>query len=207
MKSSSLAFLLSIFLLAGLAGARAADDFPGAAPVILGNASVRRDLGLTKSQCGQLDQLRSQYKEAARTVTARHPETLTEKKAANSALAQINREFNAKALAVLNPAQTQRLDQIGHQTLGGWMLLIPRIQKSLQLSGKQLGAIEAIRKQGEQFVSGVNKDFEAGTIGLEERLETLRSWRINESKKFLRVLTPAQKKSLSVSQGADFKPA
>lgn len=207
MKSSSRAFLLSLFLLSGLAGAGANDDFPGAAPVILGNASVRHDLGLSKSQCGRLDQIRAEYKAAARSVTARHPESAAEKKAANSALAQVNREYNAKSLAVLTPAQAQRLDQIGHQALGGWMLLVPRIQKSLQLTGDQLSAIEALRREGEKFVSGVNKDFESGTIGLQDRLDALRSWRINESKKFLRVLTPAQKKALAGCRGADFKPA
>lgn len=206
MKSSCIAWLAVALLLAALSGARAS-DFPGSVPVILGNDSVRQDLGLSKSQSLQLDKIRADYKAAARTLTARHPESATEKQAANTALAQLNSRYNAKALQVLSPAQAKRLDQIGHQTLGGWMLLVPRIQKELQLTEKQISAITSLRQDGDDFVSRINKEFEAGEIGLQDRLKTLREWRMKESQKYLRVLTPAQKKSLDASQGRDFKPA
>lgn len=201
-----MAWIAVTLLLVGISGTKAA-DFPGAVPVILGNESVRQDLGLTKSQSLQLDKIRADYKASARALTSRHPESATEKQAANTSIAQLNDQYNAKALQVLTPAQAKRLDQIGHQTLGGWMLLLPRIQKELQLTDKQVAAITSLRQNGEQFISRINKQFEAGDIGLQDRLNTLRDWRMKESEKFLRILTPSQQKSLDASQGRKLKLA
>jgi hypothetical protein len=87
------------------------------------------------------------------------------------------------------------------------MLFVPRIQQELQLTPAQISSLETLRGEGEAFANKVNRAFEEGEIGLHERLETLRAWRIKQSGKILRLLTPAQKDSLHQKQGRVIKPA
>ena len=208
MKSTCLA-AAHVFLIAfGAVSLHAGTvEFPGSVPVLLSNESVRKDLALTKSQCVSLDRLRAEYKSAARMITAQSPDNAVGRKAANEALRQLNARYNAAALKALTAGQRQRLDQVGHQTLGGLMLFIPRIQGKLLLTEGQISAIEKIRGEGEAFADKVNRAFENGEIGLHERLESLRAWRVKQSEKILRVLTRAQKDSLRLMQGEEFKPA
>ncbi len=196
-----LASLCSISLWAGDV------EFPGSVPILLSNQSVRKDIGLTKSQCVRLDHLRANYKSDARSVTAKAPANENERKASNEVIRQLNAKYNASALAILTPEQRQRLDQVGHQTLGGVMLFIPRIQQKLQLSKGQIADLENLRRGGEVFANQVNRDFEAGKIDLQERLASLRQWRINQTGKLMRVLTREQKEALRLMQGKPLTPA
>jgi len=209
MKTTCLAAAAHFFLIAlGAVSLHAGDaEFPGSVPVLLSNQSLRNDLALTKSQCASLDRLRAEYKSDARAVTAKSPENATARKAANETLRQLNARHNAAALSVLTPAQRQRLDQIGHQTLGGLMLFVPRIQEKLQLTPGQISDLKKFRGEGEAFADKVNLAFEEGKIGLHERLETLRAWRTKQSARILGILTRAQKDSLHLLQGQKFKPA
>lgn len=207
MKTSLIAILAVVIIGTCSSGAALAADtgFPGSAAVLLGNEAVRRDLSLSRSQCAALDTIRANYKTDVRQVTAHYPQNTVEKKAANATIKSLNEQYNAKALAVLNPGQLQRLDQIGHQTLGGWMLLLPRIQDSLHLAESQKKLIAEIHAGGEGIVESVNRDFEEGKISLQERLDKLRSWRLKESKKLLRVLTAEQRRALQALQGPAFQ--
>jgi hypothetical protein len=208
MKTTFLATAHFFLLALGAVSLHAGEvEFPGSVPVLLSNQSVRKDLALTKPQAASLDRIRADYKSDARRVTAKSPGSAVERKAANETLQKINTRYNAAALKVLTPDQRQRLDQIGHRTLGGLMLLVPRIQQKLQLSKAQISALENLRGEGDAFVGKVNRAFEEGEIGLHERLESLRVWRIKQSAKILRVLTPAQKDSLRQLQGQVLKPA
>jgi len=204
MKSLCLALLLTVSC--GLSYAHASSaSFPGSVPILLGYDSIRKDLSLSRSQCTALDRLRSSYKSDARAVTARSPQTAVEKNAANTAIESLNAKYNARALALLTPAQTLRLDQIGHQTLGAWMLFLPRIQDSLHLADGQKALISKIEASGKTFVNDLNHDFEDGKISLQERLEKLRHWRNKESKKLMRLLTPEQRRSLQSLHGPAFQ--
>lgn len=203
--------LASVFLL-GFAIAsspmRAEDALlPGSLPVLLGNQSVRADLALTKSQCARLDKIRTDYKADARLVTARHPETDVERKAAHATLTRISSSYNAEAAAVLTPAQKVRLEQIGHQTLGGWMLFQPHVRQKLGVTKPQETAIEKIRAESDAFAGKLNRAFENGEIDLQDRLQSLREWRVKASDRLRRTLSPDQKKSLIQMQGQQFKPA
>lgn len=208
MKSNILSSIL-LMSLAFIATTLCAEDafLPGSLPVLLGNQSVRQDLGLTKSQCDKLDKIRADYKADARLVAARHPETAVERKAANATLGELNASYNVKAAKVLTPGQKQRLEQIGHQTLGGWMLFLPHIQQKLGLTKSQESAIEKIRTEADAFAGKLNRTFENGEIDLQDRLQSLREWRIKASEKLKRILTPEQRKSLLQMQGQQFKPA
>jgi hypothetical protein len=205
--------LASIFLLifAIASSPMRADDasslLPGSLPVLLGNQSVRSDLALTKSQCGRLDQIRAAYKADARLITSRNPESAVERKTANTTLSELNSSYNAKAAAVLTPRQKLRLEQIGHQTLGGWMLFQPHVRQKLGVSKSQESAIDKIRVEADAFAGKVNRAFENGEIDLQDRLQSLRDWRIKASDRLKGILTPDQKKSLIQMQGEQFKPA
>ncbi len=201
------ATFLLIFSLATAPLMASAPEHPGSVPVLLGLDSVRKELGLSKAQCRQLDQIRSDFKSDAHMVTTRTPTTAVEKKAANATVESLRTKYNDEAVAVLTPSQHQRLVQIEHQTLGGLMLFLPALQQQLAFKADQVAEIARIKADGEAFASRVTNSFEKGEISLQERLETLRNFRLKQSDKALRVLSPAQRKSLENLQGNQFKPA
>ncbi len=209
MKPNLLAsvFLLSVAMASSPVRADDASLLPGSLPVLLGNESVRSDLALTKSQCDRLDQIRADYKVDARQITARNPGSAAERKAANAALAELNSGYNSKAAAVLTREQKLRLEQIGHQALGGWMLFQPHVRQKLGVSKSQESTIDKVRVEADAFAGKVNRSFENGEIDLQDRLQSLRNWRIKASDRLKGILTPDQKKSLIQMQGEQFKPA
>lgn len=201
-------FLLGFAMAASpMLAADSTSSLPGSLPVLLGNQSVRVDLGLTKSQCSQLDSIRAAYKADARLITSRQPETTVERKASNTALAELNSRYNAKAAGVLTAGQKARLEQIGHQTLGGWMLFEPNIRQKLGVTKPQASAIDKIRAEADAFAGKINRAFENGEIDLQDRLLSLREWRNKASERLKRILTPDQRRSLIQMQGEQFKPA
>ncbi|MFZ4774498.1 MAG: hypothetical protein ACOYM3_04000 [Terrimicrobiaceae bacterium] len=201
--------ILATFLLLSLSCPlmAASPEHPGAVPVLLGLDSVRKELGLSKSQCRQLDAVRADFKSDVRQVTTNTPATPVGKKAANATVEALRVKYNEKAVAILTPAQHQRLVQIEHQTLGGLMLFLPDLQKELAFTAGQVADIEKIRAEGEAFANRITGSFEKGEITLQERLDTLKNYRHKQSSKALRVLTPAQQKALENMQGNQFKPA
>jgi hypothetical protein len=198
-------FLFFVFLSGPILAA--GTEHPGSVPVLLGLDSVRNELGLTKSQRTKLDQIRSNFKADARLITTRPPTTQVEKSAANSTVKALIAKYNQKAVAVLTPTQHARLVEIERQTLGGLMLFLPGEQKQLQLSPGQVNALAKIRADGEAYASQITNSFEKGDISLQERLVKLRNYRIKQSDRCLRVLSPAQQKAFKNLQGEKFRPA
>ena len=209
MKSSRHFFTLVAlcFALPSVPLMAAPNDHPGSVPVFLGVDPVRKELELTKSQCARLDQIRADFKSDARLITSRFPESAVEQQAANSTVKELVSKYNQKALAVLTPAQLERLLQIERQTLGGLMLFLPAEQKQLGLTDAQIASLDKIRKDGEGYANRVTASFEKGDITRFERLEALRTYRVKQSSKCLRVLTPAQCKALENLHGREFKAA
>ena len=194
-----------LLLLPGPLSAATTTGHQGAVPVLLGLDSVRKELGLTKSQCDQLDKIRSAFKSDARLITTRPPVTQVERSAANSTVKTLMTRYNDKAVAVLTPQQHARLVQIERQTLGGLMLFQPDEQKLLGLTAEQIASLGKIRSNGEAFASRVTNLFEKGDLTLQERLTTLRNYRVKESAKALRVLSPKQRKAFISLQGTKLK--
>jgi hypothetical protein len=182
-------------------------EHPGSVPVLLGLDSVRSELGLTKSQCARLDRIRSDFKADAHLITARPPATPAEKAAANATVKALIARYNEKAIAVLTPSQHARLVQIERQTLGGLMLFLPGEQKLLGLTAAQIAAIGKVRSDGEAFASRVTSSFEKGAITLQERLTTLKNYRIKQAANCLRTLTREQRKTFQSLQGEKLKQA
>lgn len=197
-------FLFLVFLSGPLLAAPT--EHPGSVPVLLGLDSVRKELGLTRGQCAKLDKIRADFKADAHLITARPPSTPVEKNAANSTVKALVAKYNERAIAVLTPPQHERLVQIARQTLGGVMLFLPGEQKQLGLSAAQTAALEKIRADGEGFANRITSSFEKGGVTLPERLATLRDYRLKQSAKCLRVLSPAQQKAFQCLQGKEFKP-
>ena len=181
--------------------------FPGSLPVFLSNESVASDLGLSKSQRAKIESIRAEYKAGSRRIASEFPKTAADKKSANEAIGQLNAKCNREALAVLTLSQAARAEEIGHQTLGGLMLHLPKIQRKLALTPAQVAALKKLSGETDAFVSRVNKDFEAGKIDIQERLASLRVWRQKTSAKIMRLLTPEQKKNLQGMKGKQFQPA
>jgi len=184
----------------------ASTEHPGSVPVLLGLDSVRKELGLTKAQCAKLDKIRADFKADAHLITTRPPSTPVEKKAANSTVKALVTRYNERAITVLTVPQHERLVQIERQTLGGLMLFQPGEQKQLGLTAGQTASIGKLHSDGEGFASRVTSSYEKGDISLQERLATLRNYRLKQSAKCLRVLTPAQRKAFKSLQGKEFKP-
>ena len=182
-------------------------EHPGSVPVLLGLDSVRSELGLTKSQCARLDKIRSDFKADAHLITTRPPATPVEKAAANATVKALIARYNEKAVAVLTPSQHARLVEIERQTLGGLMLFLPGEQKLLGLTAGQIAAIGKVRSDGEAFASRVTCDFEKGRITLQERLATLKKYRLKQAANCLRTLTHAQQKTFQSLQGEKLKQA
>jgi Spy/CpxP family protein refolding chaperone len=196
----TLSFLALIFAVCPLHAA-SSPEHPGSVPVLLGLDSIRKELGLTKSQCQKLDKIRADFKADVRMVTTRTPAGPVEKKAANTTVKTLISRYNEKAVAVLTPAQHARLVQIEFQKLGGLMVFLPGVQKNLGLSADQVAALDRIRSEGETFSSAVTRSFEDGKLTIQERLDALRKYRLKQSSKAVRVLTPGQQKSFQILQG------
>lgn len=208
MKSSILFRATLLLVLAFLSGPllASATEHPGSVPVLLGLDSVKKELGLTKVQCSKLEKIRSDFKADARLITTRNPSTTVEKTAANTTVKALVAKYNEKAVSVLTPQQHERLLQIERQNLGGLVLFLPAEQKQLGLSAGQIAALGKIRSDGEAFASKVTSSFEKGDVTLSERLATLRNYRLKQSARCLRVLTPAQHKAFESLQGKAIKP-
>ena len=127
--------------------------------------------------------------------------------AANATVKALIARYNEKAVAVLTPSQHARLVEIERQTLGGLMLFLPGEQKLLGLTAGQIAAIGKVRSDGEAFASRVTCDFEKGRITLQERLATLKKYRLKQAANCLRTLTHAQQKTFQSLQGEKLKQA
>lgn len=198
-----LAVLSAVFLAASTVRATtAAAEHLGALPTLLAVDKVRMELKLDSLQRALLDSLRDEYKSAARKLTDPMPKTRQERAAAGAKLLQLNEQYNKRALSVLNPSQRAKLVGIEGRFLGATLLFSPSVQTQLKLTGDQKRQIEAIRQKGIAYVGNVNRKFEEGKIGQQERLRLLRTRRLAQSAEMLRLLTPEQRSAVLALGGA-----
>ncbi|HEY5813553.1 MAG TPA: hypothetical protein VIT23_12975, partial [Terrimicrobiaceae bacterium] len=170
-------------------------------PILLGVAKVQAELQLSSLQRALLDSLRDEYKSAARGLTNPMPKTPQERAAAHQRLLKLNARFNQRALSVLSPAQLVAFEKIEGRFLGATLLFSPRVQTKLQLSEMQKRSVEAIRQQGLAYVGRINRKFEEGKIGQQQRIQLLRARRIAQGEQMLRLLTPDQRNAVLALEG------
>ena len=200
--SKLLAALLAVCVFApSVFATTAAVDHPGSLPLLLGVEKVRAELGLDSLQRALLDSIRGEYRSSARKLTNPMPSTPQERAAAQQKLLQLNEQFNKRALSVLNPTQRAKLSSMEARFLGATMLYSPSVQAKLKLTGEQKSQIDSIRQKGISYVGKINRKFEEGKIGQQQRLQLLRTRRMTQGEEMLRVLTPAQRSAVLAMEG------
>jgi len=200
---------LSLVLLAALltalpvavASARTTADSPASIPVLLGLDPVRQDLHLSSLQCALLDSLRSEYKTRASQITAIGMADQDAALRANWDLKDLRKQFNTRALNVLNSSQQDRLRQIERQMLGGNLLTSESEQKLLGLTPQQQADLALLDKSSLAHASAITAQFNRGKISNFRKDTQLHRLQQDTSNKMLSILTPKQKKQWEVLSG------
>lgn len=209
--------LLSALMLTPLDPAHAAKDQaapltlpvtqPGSLPVLLGSDRVQKELGLSAKQKTQVQSLRTSYRDATRKIVASvNPADKAAKQSAQKSIDANNASYNRRALAILDPAQKNRLTQIQRQLLGGHLLLSAEVRDPLQLTDKQKVKLARIHAKHQKRVAKVNGWYEAGEVGNYERLLYLRQDRLAQAEAMEEVLTKDQRTAFNAMLGVPFTP-
>jgi len=197
--------LLAIFGLALAASAplqatTRATDYPGSVTLLMEMPSVRSDLGLSSTQTAQIQSLRRELKSRSQSL-------LKSPAAPNTGLTPDQRLFalidgnNARALALLTPAQFVRFTEIQNQILSYSMLVSPQIQKQLRLTYRQRASVEALRIRGLEFVAEINRSYGSGAVSHKNRVDILRDYRMRQAEEMKALLTPAQRNAFAALCG------
>jgi hypothetical protein len=108
---------------------------------------------------------------------------------------------NARALALLTPAQFVRFTEIQNQILSYSMLVSPQIQKQLRLTYRQKASVEALRIRGLEFVAEINRSYGSGAVSHKNRVHILRDYRMRQAEEMKALLTPAQRNAFAALCG------
>ena len=195
-----LLLLAALLLTLPMLSAKNADS-PASVPVLLGLEPVRADLKLSSLQCALLDSLRSEYKKQAKQITAIGMAGEDAALRAGWDLKTLRKQFNSRALNVLNLPQQNRLRQIERQMLGGALLTSVSEQRLLGLTSAQQQSLVVIEKINQAQGATVTAQFNSGKISNFRKDINLHRIQQNTSKKMLAVLTPDQKKQWEVLSG------
>lgn len=200
-KKTQLAIIgLTLAASAPLHATTRATDYPGSVTLLMEMPGVRSDLALSRDQVAQVHSLRQELKSRSQSL-------LKNPAAPSSGLTQDQRLFalidgnNARALAILTPAQFTRFSEIQNQILSYSMLVSPQIQKQLRLSYRQKASIEALRVRGLEFVSEINRSYGSGAVSHKNRVEILRDYRLRQAEEMKSLLTPAQRNAFATLCG------
>ncbi len=177
---------------------------PGSSVILLGADTVQKELKLTSLQRAVLGDIRSEYRDASRDISAKVAAGQQTKQQGLANLQALTAGSDRRALRVLNDDQRQRLSEIRYQLIGGYMLLQPKLQAALGLDARQQAKIQKISARGEAYTAKVNRWFENGEISFYERLLYLRENREDRSADFLAVLTSDQYTKFVVYEGELF---
>jgi Spy/CpxP family protein refolding chaperone len=116
-------------------------------------------------------------------------------------LKDLRKQFNQRALNVLNPSQQDRLRQIERQMLGGTLLTSVSEQKLLGLTPAQQQSLAVIEKSNQAQATAVTAQFNSNKISSFRKTIDLHRIQQNTSKQMLSVLTPKQKKQWEILSG------
>ena len=177
------------------------DDHPGSVPVLLGLDPVRQDLKLSSLQCALLDSLRTEYKSRAKQITAIGMADQDAALRSSWDLRSLRKQYNQRALQVLNSSQQDRLRQIERQMLGGKLLTSPKEQQLLGLNQQQQQQLAAISQSSNAKVAALNAQSSSGKLS--PFWTDIKRHQIDSGTKnqMLSVLTSKQKKQWLVLSG------
>ena len=177
-----------------------ATDYPGSVTLLMEMPGVQSDLGLSSTQTAQIHSLRRELKSRSQSL-------LKSPAGPNTGLTPDQRLFalidgnNARALALLTPAQFARFTEIQNQILSYSMLVSPQIQKQLRLSYRQRASVEALRVRGLEFVAEINRSYGSGAVSQKNRVDILRDYRMRQAEEMKALLTPAQRNAFAALCG------
>jgi hypothetical protein len=197
--------LLAIFALALAASAplhatTRVTDYPGSVTLLMEMPGVRSDLGLSSTQTAQIHSLRRELKSRSQALLKAPPIASTGLTPDQRLFALIDGN-NARALALLTPAQFARFSEIQNQILSYSMLVSPQIQKQLRLTYRQRASVEALRVRGLEFVSEINRSHGSGAVSHKNRVDILRDYRMRQAEEMKALLTPAQRNAFAALCG------
>ena len=201
LKKTLLAIIgLALAVSAPLHATTRATDFPGSVTVLMEIPGVRSDLGLSSTQTAQIHSLRRELKSRSQSL-------LKSPAGPNTGLTADQRLFalidgnNARALALLTPAQFARFTEIQNQILSYSMLVSPQVQKQLRLTYRQRASVEALRIRGLEFVGEINRSYGSGAVSQKNRVDILRDYRMRQAGEMKALLTPAQRNAFAALCG------
>ena len=177
-----------------------ATDYPGSVTLLMEMPGVQSDLGLSSTQTAQIHSLRRELKSRSQSL-------LKSPAGPNTGLTPDQRLFalidgnNARALALLTPAQFARFTEIQNQILSYSMLVSPQIQKQLRLTYRQRASVEALRVRGLEFVAEINRSYGSGAVSQKNRVDILRDYRMRQAGEMKALLTPAQRNAFAALCG------
>jgi hypothetical protein len=177
-----------------------ATDYPGSVTLLMEMPGVQSDLGLSSTQTAQIHSLRRELKSRSQSL-------LKSPASPNTGLTPDQRLFalidgnNARALALLTPAQFARFTEIQNQILSYSMLVSPQIQKQLRLTYRQRASVEALRVRGLEFVGEINRSYGSGAVSQKNRVDILRDYRMRQAGEMKALLTPAQRNAFAALCG------
>ena len=177
-----------------------ATDYPGSVTLLMEMPGVQSDLGLSSTQTAQIHSLRRELKSRSQSL-------LKSPAVPNTGLTSDQRLFalidgnNARALALLTPAQFARFTEIQNQILSYSMLVSPQIQKQLRLTYRQRASVEALRIRGLEFVGEINRSYGSGAVSQKNRVDILRDYRMRQAGEMKALLTPAQRNAFAALCG------
>lgn len=140
------------------------DDHPGSIPILLGLDPVRQDLKLSSLQCSLIDAMRAEYKARSRKITQMGTADDDAALRAGWDLRSLRKQYNGRALAVLDPSQADRLRQIERQMLGGNLLTSTAEQKLLGLSQQQQQQLASIARSSNSKAAAINAQASSGKL-------------------------------------------
>ena len=201
LKKTLLAILgLALAATAPLHATTRATDYPGSVTLLMEMPGVQSDLGLSSTQTAQIHSLRRELKSRSQSF-------LKSPAGPNTGLTPDQRLFalidgnNARALALLTPAQFARFTEIQNQILSYSMLVSPQVQKQLRLTYRQRASVEALRIRGLEFVGEINRSYGSGAVSQKNRVDILRDYRMRQAGEMKALLTPAQRNAFAALCG------
>ncbi len=201
--STILAILVALALPCG--ATTRSTDYPGSVTLLLEVTGVQKELALDKNQSRRVDALRKELKSRSRTLVEKARPADQNGLTTDQRLFALIDSNNAKALALLTPVQLDRFHQLQNQVLGYTMLVSPKLQQQLGLSKRQVSAIEKIRTRGLEFVAETNRSYAQRDLSHDQRIELLRTYRVEQSARMRTVLTPAQHAAFAKLCGQQLK--